>query len=213
MTPVETLEELFVRGASNLPGMSAAAMCWWTERLATAATKTSAWIRHTSETLQLGTKTPDDSIAWLAAAERVADFHLALDWNHSRSKYFHSAPDETGFSNMAAWSFFRKGMMISSLCASYAMDLLSLYDDELDTFYIISNGEFDLQDQLTYAHEFVHALQDQYYDLDALDRADDLAGGEVHVVVAAQVARVVVRDALFERRLADVEATVGDQLP
>jgi beta-galactosidase len=69
--------------------------------------------------------------AWLAAAERVADFHLALDWNHSRSKYFHSAPDETGFSNMAAWSFFRKGMMISSLCASYNMNLLSLHDEDL----------------------------------------------------------------------------------
>jgi hypothetical protein len=71
MTPVETLEELFVRGASNLPGMSAAAMCWWTERLATAAAKTPAWIRHTSETLQLDTNTPADSIAWLAAAEMV----------------------------------------------------------------------------------------------------------------------------------------------
>ena len=49
-------------------------------------------------------------------------------------------------------------------------------------------------------------------DLDALDRADDLARREVHVVVAAEVARVVVRDALLERRLADVEPPVGDQL-
>ncbi len=49
-------------------------------------------------------------------------------------------------------------------------------------------------------------------DLDALDRADDLARCDVHVVVAAEVARVVVRDALLERRLADVEAAVVDQL-
>jgi beta-galactosidase len=68
---------------------------------------------------------------WLANAERLADFNLAIDWNHSRSKYFHSEADETGFSNMDAWSFFRKGMMISSLCASYNMNLLSLYDDAL----------------------------------------------------------------------------------
>jgi hypothetical protein len=71
MKPVELLEELFVRGASNLPGMSAAAMCWWTERLATAAAKTPTWIWHTSETLQLDTNIPADSIAWLAAAEMV----------------------------------------------------------------------------------------------------------------------------------------------
>jgi len=71
MMPVKTLEELFVRGVTNLPEMSAAATCWWTERLATAAAKTPTWIRHTRETLQLDTKTPDDSIAWLAAAEMV----------------------------------------------------------------------------------------------------------------------------------------------
>ena len=49
-------------------------------------------------------------------------------------------------------------------------------------------------------------------DLDALDRADHLARREVHVVVAAEVARVVVGDPLLERRLADVEPPVGDQL-
>ena len=49
-------------------------------------------------------------------------------------------------------------------------------------------------------------------DLDALDRPDDLARGEVHVVVAAEVAGVVVGDPLLERRPADVEAAVGDQL-
>ena len=49
-------------------------------------------------------------------------------------------------------------------------------------------------------------------DLDPLDRADDLARREVHVVVAAEVARVVVRDPLLERRLADVEPPVVDQL-
>ena len=48
-------------------------------------------------------------------------------------------------------------------------------------------------------------------DLDALDRADHLARREVHVVVAAEVARVVVGDPLVERRLADVEPAVGDQ--
>ena len=43
-------------------------------------------------------------------------------------------------------------------------------------------------------------------DLDALERADHLAGREVHVVVAAEVARVVVGDALLERAFVTVEA-------
>ena len=48
-------------------------------------------------------------------------------------------------------------------------------------------------------------------DLDPLDRADDLAGRDVHVVVPTEVARVVVRDALLQRRLADVELAALDQ--
>ena len=49
-------------------------------------------------------------------------------------------------------------------------------------------------------------------DVDAGERADHLARREVHVVVAAEVAGVVVRDALGERRARHRQAPVGDQL-
>ncbi|MCY2988256.1 MAG: hypothetical protein NTY19_10400 [Planctomycetota bacterium] len=51
--------------------MSAAALCWWMERLAMAAGKTPAWILQTRERLELGSESGDDSIAWLAAAEML----------------------------------------------------------------------------------------------------------------------------------------------
>jgi Zn-dependent peptidase ImmA (M78 family) len=58
----------------------------------------------------------------------------------------------------------------------YSEEILGLYDDELDTFYIISDGEFSLLDQLTVAHEYVHALQDQNLGLDTF--ADDEQVGD-----------------------------------
>jgi hypothetical protein len=63
--------------------------------------------------------------------------------------------------------------LLQVLLDLYSSEVLGLYDDELDTFYVISNGEFDLQNQLTYAHEFVHGLQDQNLGL------DDFLDGEV----------------------------------
>jgi len=69
--PAAMLHDLFVRGVSCLPEMSAAALCWWTERLATAVAKTPAWIEHSRERLTLDSKPMDSSIVWLAAAEMV----------------------------------------------------------------------------------------------------------------------------------------------
>jgi beta-galactosidase len=68
--------------------------------------------------------------AWLAAADRIADFHIGLDWNHTRSKYFPACP-EYDFTNHDAWTFFRKGMMITGMCASRAPNLVDLYSDDL----------------------------------------------------------------------------------
>ncbi len=55
----------------------------------------------------------------------------------------------------------------------YSAEILGLYDDELDVFYIVSDDEFDLSDELTVAHEYVHGLQDQRFDLGAF--VDDKA--------------------------------------
>jgi len=46
--------------------------------------------------------------------------------------------------------------------------VLGFYDSEDDTFYIVSEDDtLDEAEQATYAHEFMHALQDQHFDLDA----------------------------------------------
>jgi hypothetical protein len=51
------------------------------------------------------------------------------------------------------------------------------YDVQADEIYLINNGEIaELEDQLLFAHEFTHALQDQHFDLaslglDATDRS------------------------------------------
>ena len=69
--PAVLLERLFLQGASCLPDMSVAAMCWWTERLATAAARAPAWIQHTGELLQLNADAPTGSVVWLAAGEMI----------------------------------------------------------------------------------------------------------------------------------------------
>lgn len=58
--------------------------------------------------------------SWLAAAEQVADFQLGLVWEHSRSQHYFEVAGDLAFSNKEAWIFFRKGMMMSALCASFA---------------------------------------------------------------------------------------------
>lgn len=52
----------------------------------------------------------------------------------------------------------------------YTEQIAGFYDSETDEFVVISDDEnFDSLEQWTHAHEYVHALQDQYFDLDRLD--------------------------------------------
>jgi beta-galactosidase len=67
--------------------------------------------------------------SWLAEAERVSDFHVGLDWEHSRSHFFTSALNPAQFSNASAWNFLQKGLLITAFCSSYSPNLLDLQDD------------------------------------------------------------------------------------
>jgi hypothetical protein len=60
----------------------------------------------------------------------------------------------------------------------YSAEILGLYDDELDVFYIVSDDGFDLSDELTVAHEYVHGLQDQHFDLNAFVDDDTINDDE-----------------------------------
>lgn len=55
----------------------------------------------------------------------------------------------------------------------YSEQIAGFYDPETDEFVVVSDDEvLDANEQLTHAHEFMHALQDQYFDLDLLDDED-----------------------------------------
>lgn len=48
----------------------------------------------------------------------------------------------------------------------YTEQVAGYYDDEVEQMYVICGSGFNAPEQLTYTHEFIHALQDQTYDLD-----------------------------------------------
>jgi hypothetical protein len=66
----------------------------------------------------------------------------------------------------------------------YSEGILGFYDPETDEFVVISDDEaLDATEQLTHAHEFVHALQDQYYGLEQL--GDDSLDSEASAALRA----------------------------
>ncbi len=52
----------------------------------------------------------------------------------------------------------------------YAEQIAGFYDPETNEFVVVSDDDtLDALEQTTYAHEYMHALQDQHYNLDLLD--------------------------------------------
>lgn len=48
----------------------------------------------------------------------------------------------------------------------YTEQVAGFYDDEEGVMYVVQDAGFEGPERLTYAHEYVHALQDQIFDLD-----------------------------------------------
>ena len=60
----------------------------------------------------------------------------------------------------------------------YSQGVLAYYRDDTKRFYVIESGEpFGPGDKVTVSHEYVHALQDQHFDLTGT-RIDDLSEGD-----------------------------------
>ncbi|MFC1919601.1 hypothetical protein ACFLWX_02275 [Chloroflexota bacterium] len=54
----------------------------------------------------------------------------------------------------------------------YTEQVIGLYDSDTEKMYIISYAEsFGPEDKVTYAHEYVHALQQQHFDIRSLEEA------------------------------------------
>jgi hypothetical protein len=57
----------------------------------------------------------------------------------------------------------------------YAEQILGYYDDVSEQMTILADDDFDILERLTYAHEYVHALQDQSFDFQDVLNFDDAA--------------------------------------
>ena len=59
--------------------------------------------------------------------------------------------------------------LYESLVETYTDAIAGYYDPEQDAMYVLDeDGELDQEEKLTHAHEYMHALQDQFHDLSRL---------------------------------------------
>lgn len=94
---VGTLRALFLSRTNMLAGMEPPAMCWWTERLASAVGKIPHSIAATRSRLGLEASVPTPHVAWLAAGDIVGNWpeglYRFLDQLRNREK-----PDSSSIS-------------------------------------------------------------------------------------------------------------------
>ncbi len=70
----------------------------------------------------------------------------------------------------------------------YTEQIAGSYDPETDELYVIkSGGELTAVEELTYAHEIVHALQDQHFDLEALSEPYEDKNDDASVAISSLV--------------------------
>lgn len=70
--------------------------------------------------------------------------------------------------------------------------MVGFYDVEEDRFFIVDEGgaegeSLDLFDQLVFVHEYVHALQDQHFDLDRFEDAGDRYTDDQELAIKALI--------------------------
>jgi hypothetical protein len=75
---------------------------------------------------------------------------------------------------LAAWGLVEPGLdMLDLYTRLYTEQIAGFYDDEKKAMYVIQGSEFLGTDRQTYAHEYAHALQDMYYDMDTYLQYND----------------------------------------
>lgn len=78
----------------------------------------------------------------------------------------------------------------------YSEQIAGFYDDEAEKMHVVQGEDFRGTERLTYAHEYVHALQDQHFDLDeGLNYNDEAC--EVDAEKCAAVLALIEGDATF----------------
>jgi hypothetical protein len=80
---------------------------------------------------------------------------------------------------LAAFDFVPRDFDLMSLLAdAYSSEVLGMYDDERDTFYVITDAvgdELDLVARLTSVHEYTHGIQDEHFELEAFLDGEQLS--------------------------------------
>lgn len=98
-----------------------------------------------------------------------------------------TSPEETQADvlELSAFDFMERDYdLYAAQVALQSEGILGYYDPETTEFVVVNDGALlDPAAQWTHAHEFVHALQDQHYDLDAL--SDDSLDSEARAAVRA----------------------------
>ena len=131
-------------------------------------------------------------------------------------------PVDEQYSDMREWLAFGlidQPMDLGDLYSElYGEQVLGYYDSETGKMVVVrgsdAGGAFTAVEQVTYAHEIVHALQDQSFDLDAgaLDR-EDIADDESLAIAAliegdasfTEVLYIIDRPELLDAYLAEIE--------
>ncbi|HEY3417271.1 MAG TPA: beta-galactosidase, partial [Armatimonadota bacterium] len=66
---------------------------------------------------------------WLADAEQVTDCQLGLCWDYARAHTYDEHSSAEHYASYAAWMFAKKGLLLSTLCASRAPGFVDLESD------------------------------------------------------------------------------------
>jgi hypothetical protein len=86
---------------------------------------------------------------------------------------------EVGVRVLVAFDFVEQGYDLRQVLLDiYAAEVLGIYEDDVDSLYVVTEEEFSLLDRLTFVHEYVHGLQDQHFDLEAFVDEDRLSDDE-----------------------------------
>ena len=114
---------------------------------------------------------------------------------------------------LRAFGLIPEGMDLRKLYLDlYGEQIAGFYEPETDEMYIISSGgTLNALEETTYAHEVVHALQDQHYDLEKLRKPfEDENDDSLLAVTALVEGDAELTRGLYVRNDADLAAKIAE---
>ncbi len=92
----------------------------------------------------------------------------------------------------------------------YSEQIAGFYDPETDEFVVVSDDDvLDANEQLTHAHEFMHALQDQHFNLDLLNDDTLNADAKAALLALAEGEAMLLQNHYMQQGYVDVLAVLA----